>query len=388
MTAAPDLPDRVDVVIVGGGIQGLCCAYNLAELGIRRVLVLDAGYFQGGASGRNGTMIRGGFATAEWTRLFHFSNQQWLHLSKKLGRNVMFSRRGYSMIAETDETAAMFERAADVHRRCGVRSSLLSAREVARILPAIDNARVRAALHLGDGGVAPHHAAMSALLHACKDRGIGIAYHTSVTGIERLNARVTGVLAGERRILADTVVVAAGGHNLILASMADVAIAGLSMRIEAMALEPVRPLIRPAVALIDSLCYLHQTARGEVVGGTEVPERPRMSLSTDLPVLAATAKVYAAMFPRLAQLRVLRHWAGLIHATPDFGPLIGEHPDLKGLWFSAGWSYGYAGGPGAGVLLAKAIATGEIDDRIKPFALDRFDRECPIHDPAVVLASH
>jgi sarcosine oxidase, subunit beta len=388
VTAAPGLPDRVDVVIVGGGIQGLCCAYNLAELGIRRVLVLDAGYFQGGASGRNGTMIRGGFATTEWTRLFHFSNQQWLHLSKKLGRNVMFSRRGYSMIAETDETAAMFERAADVHRRCGVQSSLLSAREVTRILPAIDNTRVRAALHLGDGGVAPHHAAMGALLHACKDRGIRVAYHTSVTGIERLNARVTGVLAGERRILADTVVVAAGGHNLILASMADVAIAGLSMRIEAMALEPIRPLIRPAVALIDSLCYLHQTARGEVVGGTEVPERPRMSLSTDLPVLAATAKVYATMFPQLAQLRVLRHWAGLIHATPDFGPLIGEHPDLKGLWFSAGWSYGYAGGPGAGILLAKAIATGEIDDRIKPFALDRFERECPVHDPAVVLASH
>jgi sarcosine oxidase subunit beta len=209
-----------------------------------------------------------------------------------------------------------------------------------------------------------------------------------VTGIERLNARVAGVLAGGRRILADTVVVAAGGHNLILASMAEVAIAGFSMRIEAMALEPVRPLIRPAVALIDSLCYLHQTARGEVVGGTEVPERPRMSLSTDLPVLAATAKVYATLFPQLAQLRVLRHWAGLIHATPDFGPLIGEHPDLKGLWFSAGWSYGYAAGPGAGVLLAKAIATGEIDDRIKPFALDRFDRGCPVHDAAVVLASH
>jgi hypothetical protein len=31
---------------------------------------------------------------------------------------------------------------------------------------------------------------------------------------------------------------------------------------------------------------------------------------------------------------------------------------------------------------------GVIDDRIKPFALDRFDRECPVHDPAVVLASH
>jgi sarcosine oxidase subunit beta len=111
-----------------------------------------------------------------------------------------------------------------------------------------------------------------------------------------------------------------------------------------------------------------------------------MSLSTDLPVLTATAKVYLAMFPQLAQLRILRHWAGLIHATPDFGPMLGEHPDLKRLWFSAGWSYGYAGGPGAGALLAKAVAKGEIDDRIAPFALDRFDRQRSIHDPAVVLA--
>jgi hypothetical protein len=37
------------------------------------------------------------------------------------------------------------------------------------------------------------------------------------------------------------------------------------------AVEPIRPLIRPALALIDSLAYLHQTARGEVVGGVEVP---------------------------------------------------------------------------------------------------------------------
>jgi sarcosine oxidase subunit beta len=92
------------------------------------------------------------------------------------------------------------------------------------------------------------------------------------------------------------------------------------------------------------------------------------------------------MFPRTAQLRILRHWAGLIHATPDFGPLIGEHPDRKNLWFSAGWSYGYAGGPGAGALLAKAIAKGDIDDRIRPFGLDRFDKGQPLHDPAVVLA--
>jgi sarcosine oxidase subunit beta len=76
----------------------------------------------------------------------------------------------------------------------------------------------------------------------------------------------------------------------------------------------------------------------------------------------------------------------MLHITPDFAPMMGEHPEVGGLWISAGWSYGWAGGPGAGVLLAKAIATGEVDARIKPFSVDRFDRDRPVPDAAIVLA--
>jgi sarcosine oxidase subunit beta len=380
------LPRRAAVVIVGGGIHGLSCAFNLAENGVRDVLVLDAGYWQGGASGRNGSLIRGGFGTPEWTRFFAYSNNEWANLSRRLGHNVMFSRRGYTMIAETDQTAAMFDAALDVHRRCGVRSELLSGKRLQAHLPAIDHRRVTAALTLRDGGVAPHHAAMKGYLAACIERGVRVHYRMPVTGFERTGRRISAVQSGDHRIEADSVVIAAGAHNTIVAKMAGVALAGYGMRIEAMALEPIRPLIRPALALIDSLAYFHQTARGEIVGGVEVPERPRMSLAVDLPVMAATAKVYMKLFPRLAELRILRHWAGMLHITPDFGPLLGEHPDLKDLWFSAGWSYGWAGGPGAGKLLAKAIAKGEIDDRMRPFAVDRFDRGMPIHETAVVLA--
>jgi sarcosine oxidase subunit beta len=381
-----DLPNRASVLIVGGGVQGLACAFNLADYGIRDILVLDAGYWQGGASGRNGSLIRGGFSTPEWTNLFAYSNEQWAGLSRRLGHNVMFARRGYSMIAETEKTAAMFEAAIEVHRNCGVRSRMLTSRQLRSQLPAIDHRRVTATLTLRDSGVAPHHAAMKALLAACRERGVTVRYQTPVTGLERTAGRIGAVHVGDRRIEADTVAIAAGGQNLILAGMAGVALAGYAMRIEAMALEPIRPLIRPALALIDRLCYLHQTARGEIVGGVEIPERPRESLRVDLPVMTATAKVYLELFPRLAELRILRHWAGLLHVTPDFGPLMGEHPELKHLWFSAGWSYGWAGAPGAGALLAKAIAKGEIDERMRPFALDRFDRGKPIAEAAVVLA--
>src|SRR5262249_26514766 len=197
-------------------------------------------------------------------------------LSRRLGHTVMCSRRGYTMIAETDQTSAMFDKAVEVHRRCGVKSELLGRKALEAHLPAIDPRRVVAALTLHDGGVAPHHAVMKAYLAACATRGVRVHYRTPVTGFERTGKRIAAVLVGDHRIAADSVVIAAGAHNALVAEMAGVKLAGHGMRIEAMALEPIRPLIHPALALIDSLAYMHQTARGEVVGGVEVPERPRM----------------------------------------------------------------------------------------------------------------
>src|SRR5712692_4843308 len=77
-------PMNASVAIIGGGIQGLMLAFCLAERGLRDVVVLDAGYWQGGASGRNGTLVRPGFSSPEWTHFFGHSHRLWLGLSQRL----------------------------------------------------------------------------------------------------------------------------------------------------------------------------------------------------------------------------------------------------------------------------------------------------------------
>jgi len=385
MPASNPLPARAAVVIIGGGIQGLSCAFNLIEHGQRNIVVLDAGYWQGGASGRNGTLIRPGFASVAWTELFALSVREWQSWSQRLGGNIMFTPRGYSVVAERAASQAMLEAALAVQRQLGVTSRMLSAREIRRLLPALNMTQVRAVQHQPDGGVAPHHAVMKGLLAFCQRHGVAVYYRRPVTQLETRNGRIAAVWVGDHSITADCVLCCAGAHNPDLARLAGVTLDGFGMRIEAMALEPTRPLIKPAVALIDSLAYFHQTTRGEVVGGTEVPERPRMSLTVDSPVMTRIASTWLKLFPQLADLRILRHWAGQIHVSGDYAPLLGEHPALRDLWFSAGWSYGFAGAPAAGKLLAQAIATGRIDTRLAPFALDRFDRGSAIKEAAIVL---
>ncbi|MEI4262608.1 NAD(P)/FAD-dependent oxidoreductase [Roseovarius sp. D0-M9] len=380
------LPKRCEIVIIGAGIQGLLLAFNLAERGKRDILVLDAGYWQGGASGRNGTLVRSGFSSPEWIGLFHHSVEQWKALSSRLRRNVMFTRRGYSVIAESDKSRAMLEVAHENQKALGIKTEMLSSLRLKEILPAIEHQRVSGAIHLSDGGTAPHHAVMKAALDVTRAQGIQVHYQTAVTGIETTDGRVSAVQVGDARVEADLTVIAAGGQSTDLANMAGVDLEAMPFRIEAAATEPLRPLIYPAVALVDRMTYLHQTARGEIVGGSELPgESAKRNLKSTAYVLPRYAKHLLEMFPQLRNIRVLRQWSGYLHPAPDGGPLLGPHPDIRDLWINAGWTYGIAGGPGAADLMSKAIATGEIDSRMAAFSVDRFRRGKPCLEASAVI---
>ncbi len=381
-----DLPDKAEIVIVGGGIQGLLLAFNLAEAGMRDVVVLDAGYWQGGASGRNGTLVRGGFSSEEWIRFFQYSVEQWKGLSCRLGGNVMYTRRGYAIVAESETTQGVIETAHAAHKTLGVKSERLTRENIRRRLPALNMDRTRDVLFLSEGGTAPHHAAMAAAYSACLRFGVRVFYECPVIGFERAGRRIEGVRCGDHVIRASRTVICAGAQSTALAELAGVELDAEPLRIECMALEPARPIIGPAIALVDRLTYLHQTARGEVVGGAEIPgEKPSEGLESTEYVLPTYARHLVEMFPRLASLRVLRQWGGMIHPAPDGGPLLGPHPDADDLWFSAGWTYGIAGAPGAARLLSKALMSGDIDDRMTPFSVDRFRRGKPVWEASAVI---
>jgi sarcosine oxidase subunit beta len=378
---------KAEIAIIGGGIQGLMLAFCLAERGQGDIVVVDAGYWQGGASGRNGTLIRPGFSSPEWTGLFGHSHRLWLGLSRRLGHNVMVSRRGYAVIAESDRTAAICEQVLRTGPEHGVDVRRLSPEESRRRLPSLTQSRVKSSIIFDAGGTAPHHAAMKGLYAGCRERGVSLRYQTPVTGIERQGDRLTALQLGDERLDAKCVVIAAGAHSPNVAKLAGVELEGRPWRLEACAIEPTRASLGPAIAMLDRTVYLHQTARGEIVGGCEVEgDWAGLTLASDLPVMAHYARHLVEMIPSLAGLRILRQWAGHIHATADFAPLLGPHPDCRDLWITAGWSYGIAGAPGAGDLLAKAIVTGAIDERMAPFAVDRKRRGKLIQEGAIVVS--
>jgi len=158
---------RASVAIIGGGIQGLMLAFCLAERGLKDILVLDAGYWQGGASGRNGTLVRPGFSSVEWTRFFGHSHRLWLGRSRRLGHNVMFSRRGYAVLAESERTAAICERMLVANGECGIAARPMTCDELRRRLPSLLQTGIKSAVFFDACGTALPHDAMQVLIAAC-----------------------------------------------------------------------------------------------------------------------------------------------------------------------------------------------------------------------------
>jgi sarcosine oxidase subunit beta len=101
---------------------------------------------------------------------------------------------------------------------------------------------------------------MKGLRAACEERGVALHYGAAVTRIERAGDRVSGIWRGEDFVAADATVIAAGGHSPAVAGLAGVELEGRPWRLEAFAIEPLRPVLGPALAL-DRTVYASDGAR-------------------------------------------------------------------------------------------------------------------------------
>lgn len=374
-------------VIVGGGCHGLSLAYNLARRGMREIAVFEKAYLGSGASGRNTALIRSAFGTPEWIRLHQESIRLWERLSDELDYNVMFTQRGYLVLAYTDEKAEVCRRSVPVQNALGVQSGLLDPSEVRRLVPCLNVAGLRTAIYQPTGGIARHDAVVWGYARAAARLGVEIQPYTEVTGIRVQDGVVSRVLTSRGHVETALVVNAAGGHSADIARLAGVEIPVTTYPVEAFVTEPLGPLIEPAINSIHNMTYFSQTSRGEIVGGSDEPGTPPgYRITSTLDFLELAARRLVALVPRLARASFLRQWGGLVDITPDLGPLLGEVDEVKGFVLDCGWGgYGFMGTPAGAKLLADALIDGVRPPLLEPFAPRRFKEGRLLEEKSLIV---
>ncbi|MGH7607285.1 MAG: NAD(P)/FAD-dependent oxidoreductase, partial [Gemmatimonadales bacterium] len=90
--------------------------------------------------------------------------------------------------------------------------------------------------------------------------------------------------------------------------------------------------------------------------------------------IAAVRSAAIRLLPALADLPVLRTWAGLRPVTPDGRPILGADPGLRGLWYATGHGRnGVLLAALTGEIIAGSIAGVPIDIELGPFGVSRFE---------------
>ena len=372
---AATLPGAADIVVVGGGIMGLAIAYNLARLGMTRVVVLEAGYLTSGASGRNGGGLRQQWSTELNIRLMQESIELCAAFAHDMRINVWMRRGGYLFLIRTPETRAEIEHSVALQNRCNVPTRLISTAEARAIVPELEtDGFVGASFNPSDAVVFPWPFLWGYAAGATR-LGVRIHTETRVTAIERRGSDfVVGTERGGR-ITAGRVVNAAGAWSPRVAALLGVRLVDWPARHEILSTEPLKPFLKPMVSVLESGLYVSQSLRGELVGGITVPEArtDQIRLGSRLAFLRAMATALTELMPRLGAVKVVRQWAGPYDLTSDGNPIVGEAPGVPGFFLCCGFvGHGFMMAP----VVAKYIALHLLGRMTHPFfeswRLDRF----------------
>ena len=363
---------RPDVLIVGGGIIGCALAYYLAKEGVRAT-VLERGEIGGEASGASAGMLAplaeahgpGPFLDLALKSLNMFPVLV-EELQELTGIDTGYSQCGLLRVsfspADDEQLRARYLWLSSL----GMGVELLRGEE-ARLLEPRLSPQVTMALLSPQEGQVEASSMTQALAEAARRLGASIEVGAEALGLLHRKGRVMGVRTSRGRLLAATVMVAAGAWSGRLLKAVGIPIDTPPVRGQMVAYRGL--VVRHIIWGPEG--YLVPKTRGFTYAGATV-ERVGFRPHTTRAGLRRLRRMAGHLVPFLARAEVASSWAGLRPGSPDGLPVIGPLPRWEGLWVATGhFRNGVLLAPITGQALARWLVRGEAAG-LEPFSPARF----------------
>jgi sarcosine oxidase, subunit beta len=354
------LPDRAEVVVIGGGVMGVSVAFHLAEAGVPDVLLLDRGPLGGGSTSKAAGGVRAQFADELNVALGARSLDLLVDFPTRPGQDIDLHRVGYLFALTRAEDVVTFERAVALQQGHGVPSRMIDATEAARLSPLLRVDDVLAAAYSPDDGHCSPDSVVLGYASGARRLGARLLTGVDVTSVELAGEEIRGVRTDRGTVATGIVVCCAGAWSRGLAATAGVDLPVTPYRRQVVVTGPlpyldVLPPVMPMTIDYASSFYFHREGPGLLMGMSDPAEPPGFSTHVDegfLELLAAAAQVRA---PRVLEAGVAHRWAGLYEVTPDHNALLGE-AEVSRFLYACGFSgHGFLQGPAVGEVVRDLV---------------------------------
>ncbi len=375
-----DMPTRASAVVIGAGIVGNSLVYHLSQLGWKDIVLVDKGPLPnpGGSTGHASNFI----FPIEYARLMFELTRDSTEQYKALG---VFTESGGIEVARTAERMQELKRRVTKAKAWGIPAEHLTPEGVQKLVPYLDPAVILGGAYFPTVGVVDSLRAGTLM----RERAQADGALTVVSGAEVLDIttvpgttgaeRVTGVVTSKGEIATDNVVICCGVWSSKVAALAGARLALTPTVHQMISVGPIGlfagttgEISYPIVRDVDEGMYERQHGGDMEVGSymhRPIIVPPETIPSNEQAVLSPTEMPFTAddFDPQLAAALELMpellgdekagiRYAinGLISMTPDGHPLLGETPEVKGLWTAAAsW---IKEGPGCGRAVAELMS--------------------------------
>jgi len=371
----PDWEKSADIVIVGGGIMGLCLAYHLALRGQRKAVLFERDLLAQASTGLCAGGVRQQFSHPANILLSQRTVSLFERFGEEFGVDIHFRQAGYLFLAQRAETWAEFLTGVRTQRRLGVPVEVLTPEEIGRRWPYLKVTDLAGGTFCNRDGYADPHLVAMAFADQARRLGVRIMERTEVTEILTRGDRTTGVETSRGSIEAPVVVNTAGPWAAEVSRRTGIELPVKPFRRQVLMTRPFRRLPRPVPMVIDmdELFYFRGEDPGILMGMTDPSEPSSFSTVTDRTFLEKVVARAVWRAPVLEDAGILRGWAGLYEVTPDGNPLIGAVIGLEGYYCAVGFSgHGFQHGPAVGQILGQLILEGRTEFDLSPFDPSRF----------------
>lgn len=420
--ANPEQPKRTGVVVIGGGIAGVCTAFTLAQRGVE-VVLCEKGEIAAEQSSRNWGWVRKQGRDPREIPLIIESLRIWQNLNTTIGDETGFRTTGNIALSVTEGDLARRLAWLEHAKAFQLDSRAITGAEANALMPGAA-VKFAAGIHTPSDGQAEPQKAVPAIARAAQRLGAVILTSCAVRGVERMAGRISGVITERGAMACDAVVLAGGAWSRLFAGSLGLDVPQLKLRSGALRTAPLSG--GPEIAAIcERLAFRRRLDGGYTIANflmaaeiipdsfrqfrTFLPQlrkegpnlklrlteqfahelrRPRAwALDRESPfeqvrildpkpdaadAVAAKSRL-AQLFPVFATARIAQHWGGMIEVSPDAIPIISPVASLPGFFIATGFSgHGFGSGPAAGRLMADLVMGAPPLVDPTPFRLERF----------------